>query len=139
MFRFVIAPVIAGIIAFLLVLFIAPMIVAETDVVASVANGMLDWSNRNFDTMPPVVASYIANLSLALVAVTAAAIVTGVVMFLVVIAETSIRIVKGIGSILKRFRKEEVVRDLPPIDLPARFRDSKPVKKILGRGFDSAD
>lgn len=139
MIRFVMIPAIAGIIAFLLMLFIAPLIVAETDIVASVANRTLEWSNRSFATMPPIVASYIANLNLIVVALSAGLIVITGVLILVVAGEIFVGMARVIVSILKRFRREEVVRDLPPIDLPPRFRDSKPVKKILGRGFDATD
>ena len=70
MFRLLIGPVIIGIFTFLLIYFVSPIIISESDLVAIVAEFALSLSNTYFDNMPPVIASYINNLNLAVVALT---------------------------------------------------------------------
>ncbi len=117
----------------------APAIVPEPDIVSYVAEFVLYLSNSYFESMPPIIASYIANLNLALVALTVGLLLTVVIQLVVIIGGTFIRIIKWIISCLQKDRGKEVVQDLPPIDMDPRFMGSEPGKKILGRGLDSID
>ena len=139
MFRLLVVPISIGILAFLFIYFIAPVIVPESGIVSYVAEFVLYLSNSYFKSMPPIIASYIANLNLALVALTVGLLLTVVIQLVVIIGGTFIRIIKWIISFLQKDRGKEVVQDLPPIDMDPRFMGSEPGEKILGRGFDSID
>ena len=139
MFRLLVVPVSIGILAFLFTFLLAPAIVAEPGVVSYVAELCLYLSNAYFETMPPIIASYIAHLNLAMVALTVGLLLTVAVQLVVIIGVTFICIMKWIVSYLKRNREEEVVKDLSPIDMDPRFMGSTPGKEILGRGIDSID
>ena len=137
MFRFLVVPISTGILAFLFVYFIAPAVVPKPGAVAYVAEFTLYLSNSYFETMPPIIASYIANLNLVMVALTVGLLLTVVIQLVVIIGGTFIRIMKWIISCLRKSRGKEVVEDLSPIDLDSRYMGSGPGKKILGRGLDS--
>ncbi len=139
MFRYFIIPVIVGISVFLAIFFIAPLILAETDIVASLARLSLGLSNFLFATMPPAIASYISNLNLALVATTAGLLAIPVTQLLVVIKDVFVGLLKAVAALRQRFHKEEAVPDLPSIDMDPRYQ--KPAKGggILGKGLDSID
>ncbi len=139
MIRFFLGPLIFGSFAFLSVLFIAPLFAAEADLVAGVAGPILDWSNRYLAATPPIVASYIANLNLVIVAVTAGLLVTVIVQLLVLIQAILGCLYRGIRALLRWERKKEETRDLPPIELDPRYRDAEAEKRVLGRGLDSID
>ena len=139
MFRLLVVPISIGILAFLFIYFIAPVIVPESGIVSYVAEFVLYLSNSYFKSMPPIIASYIANLNLAMVALTVGLLLTVVIQLVVIIGGTFIRIIKWIISFLQKDRGKEVVQDLPPIDMDPRFMGSEPGEKILGRGFDSID
>ena len=138
MFRLLIGPVIIGIFTFLLIYFVSPIIISESDLVAIVAEFALSLSNTYFDNMPPVIASYINNLNLAVVALTVGLSLTVVIQLLVIIGGMFICLTRWIISFLRRERKEEP-RDLSPIDLDSGFESLGDGKKILGRGLDSID
>ena len=89
--------------------------------------------------MPPIIASYIAYLNLAIVALTVGLLLTVVIQLVVIIGGTFIYIIKWIVSCLQKDRGKEVVQDLPPIDIDSKFMGSTPGKEILGRGIDSID
>lgn len=137
MFRLFIAPTIIGISTFLFIYYISPVIISESDIVSIVAGIALNFSNLYFDSMPPVIASYIANLNLAAVALTVGLFMTAVIQLLVIIWGMLICITKWIISYLQKDRKEDEVVDLPPIDMDARFKKPEKGKKILGKGLDS--
>ena len=139
MFRLLVIPISIGILAFLFIYLIAPAIVPEPGIVSYVAEFALYLSNSYFESMPPIIASYIANLNLAMVALTVGLLLTVVIQLVVIIGGTFICIIKWIISCLQKDRGEEVVQDLPPIDMDSRFMGSEPGKKILGRGLDSID
>lgn len=139
MFRLLVVPVSTGILAFLCVYFIAPAVVPKPGTVAYVAEFVLYLSNSIFETMPPIIASYIANLNLAVVALTVGLLLTVVIQTVVIIGGTFIRITKWVISCLHKARSKEVVEDLSPIDIDPRFTGSGPGKKILGRGLDTID
>ena len=139
MFRLLVVPLSTGILAFLFVYFIAPVVVPKPGTVAYVAEFALYLSNSYFETMPPIIASYIANLNLLMVALTVALLLTVVIQLVVIIGGTFIRSMKWIISCLRKARRKEVAEDLSPIDLDPRFTGSGPGKKILGRGLDSID
>lgn len=139
MFRLLVVPISIGILAFLFIFFIAPTIVPETGFVSYVAEFALYLSNSYFESMPSVIVSYIANLNLAMVALTVGLLLTVVIQLVVIIGGTFIYIVKWIISCLQKDRSKEVVQDLSTIDMDSRFMGSGPGKKILGRGLDSID
>ena len=139
MFRLLVVPISIGILAFLFIYFIAPAIIPESGIVSYVAEFALYWSNLYFESMPPIIPSYIANLNLAMVALTVGLLLTVVIQLVVIIGGTFICIIKWIILCLQKDRGKEVVQDLPPIDMDSRFMGSVPGKKILGRGLDSID
>ena len=139
MYRLLIGPVIIGILAFLFIYFISPAIISESDIVAIVAKFALSLSNAFFENMPPIIASYITNLNLAIVSITAGLSLTVVVQLLVITGGMFIYVIRGIISYLQKDRKEEEPQDLPPIDMDSSFESSEDGKKVLGRGLDSID
>ncbi len=139
MFRLLVVPISIGILAFLFIFFIAPTIVSEPGIVSYVAEFVLYLSNLYFESMPPIIANYITNLNLAMVALTVGLLLTVVIQLVVIIGGMFICIIKWIISCLQKDRGKEVVQDLPPIDIDSRFMGSEPGEKILGRGFDSID
>jgi hypothetical protein len=116
-----------------------PAIVPEPGIVAYVAEFALYLSNSYFETMPPTIVGYIANLNLAMVALTVGLVLTVAIQLAVVIGGTFICIIKWIISRLQKDRGQEIVQDLSPIDMDSKFMGSVPGKKILGRGLDSID
>ena len=139
MYRLLIGPVIIGILAFLFIYFISPVIISESDIVAIVAKFALSLSNALFENMPPIIANYITNLNLAIVAITMGLSLTVVVQLLVIIGGMSIFVIRSIISYLHKDRKEEEPQDLPPIDMDSSFESSEDGKKVMGRGLDSID
>lgn len=139
MYRLLIGPVIIGILAFLFIYFISPVFISESDIVAIVAKFALNLSNVFFQNMPPIIASYITNLNLAIVAITVGLSLTVVVLLLVIIGGMFIYVIRWIISSLQKDRKEEEPQDLPPIDMDSSFENSEDGKKVLGRGLDSID
>ena len=139
MIRFFIGPAVFGILSFLIVYFIAPLFVAEADLVAGVAGSILEYSNRHWTTTPPLVARYIAILNLAIVAVTVGILMTVVAQLLVIIQVILVGLYRGVRLLLRWAPKKKAPSDLPPIELDPRYRDSKHEEKVLGRGLDSID
>ena len=139
MFRLLVVPVSIGILVFLFIYFIAPAIVSESGIVAYIAEFSLYLSNSYFETMPPIIASYIANLNLAMVALTVGLLLTLGIQMIVITAGMLVWMARSIISYLQKDRGKEVVEDLSPIDMDPRFMRSGPGKKILGRGLDSID
>ncbi len=139
MFRLLVVPVSIGILVFLFIYFIAPAIFSESGIVSYIAEFSLYLSNSYFETMPPIIASYIANLNLAMVALTLGLLLTVVIQLVVITAGMLICIAKSIISYLQKDRGKEVVEDLSPIDMDPNFMESGPGEKILGRGLDSID
>ena len=139
MFRLLVVPISIGILAFLFIYYIASTIVSEPDIVSYVAEFALYLSNSYFETMPPFIASYIANLNLVMVALTAGLLLTVVTQLIVIFGGTFIYIIKWVVSWLQKDRGKEVAQDLSPIDMDSKFMGSAPGKEILGRGIDSID
>ena len=139
MFRLLVVPLSIGVLVFLFIFLIAPTIVPESDIVSYIAEFALYLSNSYFENMPSLIASYIAYLNLAMVALTVGLLLTVVIQLVVIIGGTFIYIIKWIVSCLQKDRGKEVVQDLSPIDMDSRFMGSAPGKEILGRGIDSID
>jgi len=139
MFRFLVVPISFGILAFLCIYFLAPAIVPEPGVTAYAAEFILDLSNSYFETMPPIVTSYISSLNLATVALTAGILLTVVIQLVVAVGVTFIHIVKWVISLLPKGGAEEVVKDMSPIEMDPRYMDTGPGGDIFGRGLDSID
>jgi len=139
MFRLLVVPASIGILAFLCFYFIAPAIVPDPGVVAYAAEFVLNLSNTFFVTTPPIIASYISSLNLATVALTAGIILTVVVQLVVTVGIAFIWIVKWIISLLPKAGTEEVVKDMSPIEMDPKYKDTGPGGDIFGRGLDSLD
>lgn len=139
MFKFFIGPMIIGILAFLVIYFISPLIFSESDTVSIVAGFTLNFSNLYFESMPPGIASYINNLNLAVAGITVGLFLTLVVHLVVVVWSILFWITKWIVSYLQKDRKKEEASDLPPIDMESGFESSEEGNKVLGRGLDSID
>jgi len=139
MFRLFIGPMIFGILAFLLIYYISPEIISEPRVVSIVAEVALGFANLYFDSMPPIIASYITNLNLAKVALTVGLLMTGVIQLILIIRDMFIYITKWIISYLQKDRNKDEAVDLPPIDMDSSFNNSGAGKNVLGRGLDSID
>ena len=56
--------------AFLFIYFISPAIISDPGIVLIVAKFALNLSNLYFESMPPIIAGYITNLNLAMIALT---------------------------------------------------------------------
>jgi len=139
MFRLLVVPISIGILAFLFIYLIAPAIIPEPGIVSYVAEFALYWSNSYFESMPPIIASYIVNLNLAMAALTVGLLLTVVIQLVVIIGGTFISIIKWIILCLQKDRGKEAVEDMSPIDMDPKYMGSGPGKKILGRGLDSID
>ena len=139
MSRILIASVIIGILAFLVIFLVAPVLVPESDLVALVARAALGLSNAFFENMPPGIAGYINQLTLALAASTVALSLMIGIPVLVLIASAIVRSACWMLSLLKNRKKEEAPRNLPPIDMGSGFESTGDGKRVLGRGLDSID
>jgi uncharacterized membrane protein len=139
MLRLAIGSVIIGVLVFLLIFFISPLIISESEIVSIVAEFALSLSNLFFDNMPPIIASYIASLNLAIAAFTMGLFLTLVIQLLGLVSSLFIGITKRIISYIQKDRKNDEALDLPPIDMDSTFTSSATGKNILGRGLDSID
>ena len=61
---------IAGVLAFLFIYFISPVIISEPGIVSIAARFLINSSNLYLDNTPPIISAYIANLNLAMLALT---------------------------------------------------------------------
>ena len=139
MFKLFIVPMIVGILVFLLIYFISPVLFPESDILSIVAELALYLSNLYFDSMPPFIANYIASLNLAIAALTVGLSMAVVVLLLVIIGSMLVYLTKWITSHLQRDRTEDKAPDLPSLDMDSRFNSSEKEAKVLGRGLDSID
>lgn len=139
MFRLLVVPVIIGILAFSIVYFVTPLLFSESDVVAVFAEFTLDLSNSVFASMPPLVASYIANLNLLAAGLTAAFLLTVTIQILVLFGDAFMLVAKGLISIFKKKPKQARPPDLPSLDIVASKVKPRPGSRVLGGGFDSLD
>ena len=139
MYRLLIGPVTIGILAFLFIYFISPVIISESNIVAIAAQFALRLSNAFFENMPPIIASYITNLNLAIVAITVGLSLTVAVQLLVIIGGMFIYVIRWIISYLQKDNKKEEPQDLPAIDMDSSFESSEDGENVLGRGLDSID
>ena len=139
MFRLFVGPIIIGILAFLLIYYILPIIITEPGIVSIVADFALNLSTSYFETMPPIISDYIVNLNLLVAALTAGLLVTVVIQLLVIIWGIIIYMAKGVISLLQKDLKVEEPQDLPPIDMDSSFKTSSIGEGVVGRGLDSID
>ena len=68
MHRYITGPFIIGILVFLFVLFVIPILVSETGIVSAVVKSALSISNNLFAVMPPLIVDFTGNLNLPLAA-----------------------------------------------------------------------
>lgn len=139
MFRFLVVPVGIGILVFSIVYFLTPLLLPEADAVAAFGTFVLDLSNSVFTTLPPLLASYLANLNLLAIAITLALLFLVGTQVLVILGDAMILAARAIAFIFRRNPKPVQRPDLPSLDIDARYLKSGPGKKILGGGFDSID
>ena len=137
MFRYLVVPIVIGIVAFSLTYFVTPLVFAESDVVAVFAEFVLEQSNSLFVTTPQLVADYLARLDLLGVALTVTLVITIVIEFLTIIVDALLLVVKGIIFVCKRKPKPPAPRVLQDIDFEAGKAKSRPGNEIVGGGFDS--
>jgi hypothetical protein len=139
MIRLFIGPMIVGVFAFLFIYYISPVFISEPIIVSIVAEFALNWSNLYFDSMPPIVVSYISDLNRVMVALTVGLLITLVIQLLLVIRSTSIYITKWVITYLKKDREKDEALDLPSINMDLKFKKSDRGGGILGRGLDSIE
>jgi hypothetical protein len=139
MFRLLIGPMIAGMLAFVSVYFISPVIISGPGIVSVYAEFVLRLSTFYFENTPSIIGGYIANLNLLMVALTAGLIVMVVMQLLVIIWGLLSGMARWMISFLKKGREEDEPQDLPPIDMDSSFKASSIGKGVFGRGLDSID
>jgi hypothetical protein len=139
MFRLFIGATIIGMLAFLFIYFISPVIISDPGIVSIIGQLVLDLSTSYFVSLPPIIASYIANLNLLVAALTVGLLMTVVIQLLVIIWGIFSYMARGIISLLQKGIKEEEPQDLPPIDMDPSFKTSSIGKGVVGRGLDSID
>lgn len=132
-------PIIIGILASLFIYFISPFIISDPGIVSIAGEFALYISTAYFETMPPIIATYIANLNLLLAALTAGILMTVVIQLLVIIWGIFMYMARGLISLLQKDKIEEEPQDLPPIDMDSSFKTSSIGKGVVGRGLDSID
>jgi hypothetical protein len=130
---------IVGMLAFLLIYLISPVIISEPGIVSIVAEFVLNSSNLYFETTPPIIADYITNLNLVMVALTAGLLMSMVIQLLVIIWVILSCMAKWIISYLQKDRNKDEPGDLPPIDMDSSFKTSNIGEGVFGRGLDSID
>ncbi len=139
MYRLFIIPMIAGILAFLIIYFISPVIISEPGIVSIVARFVVNSSNSYFENTPPVIAAYIAHINLPTVALTVGLLTSLVIQLLAIIWILLSGTAKRIVSLLQKNREKDEPRDLPPIDMDSSFKASKIGQGVFGRGLDTID
>ena len=139
MFRLFIVPMIVGILAFLFVYFISPLINSNPGIVSIVAEFVLNLSTSYFETLPPIIVSYISSLNLLMVALTAGLLITVVIQLLVIFWGILSCMARWVISLLQKEKKEDEPQDLPSIDMDSSFKTSSIGKGVVGRGLDSID
>jgi CBS domain containing-hemolysin-like protein len=139
MFRLLIGPMIAGMMAFVSVYFISPVIISGPGIVSISAEFVLRLSTFYFENTPSIIAGYIANLNLLMVALTAGLLVMVVMQLFVIIWSLFSGMARWMISFLKKGREEDEPQDLPPIDMDSSFKTSSIGKGVFGRGLDSID
>ena len=130
---------IIGTLTFLFIYFVSPVIISDPGIVSIVAKFVLNLSTFYFENIPPIIASYIANLNLVMVALTAGLLLTVVTQLLVIIWGLFSCMARWIISLLKKGREENEPQDLPAIDMDSSFKTSSIGKGVVGRGLDSID
>jgi len=139
MYRYLIGPMIVGMLAFVFVYYFSPLSISEPGIVPLVARFVLDSSNLYFETTPPAITGYVANLNLTVAALTVGLLMMMVTELLVIIWALSSYMARWIISHLQRDRKVDEPGDLPPIDMDSRFKTSKIGNGVFGRGLDPID
>ena len=139
MFKLFIGPIIIGILAFLFIYYISPVVISDPVIVSIAAELALKLSNLYFETLPPIVADYITNLNLAMVALSVGLLMTIVILLLVIIWGIFCYMTKWIISYLQKDKIEDEPQDLQPIEMDSSFKTSSIGKGVVGRGLDSID
>ena len=139
MFRLFVMPMIIGVLALLGTWLIAPLIFSDPGIVSIVARYVVNFSNSHFETMPPLLASYVAGLNLVTIALTLGLLMAMLIQLLLLIWAVIVRLGRLIVSILLKFRSKREPRDLPPIEMDPSIKPSKIGQGVMGRGLDSID
>jgi hypothetical protein len=139
MFRLLIGPMIAGMLAFGLVYFVSPAIISDPGIVAIFAELVLRLSTFYFENLPPIIADYIVNLNLLMVALTTGLLVMVVMQLLVIIWGVFSGMARWTISLLQKDTVIDEPQDLPSIDMDSSFKTSSIGEGVVGRGLDSID
>jgi hypothetical protein len=139
MFRFFIGPVIIGILVFVSIYFVSPVIISESSIVSIVDGFVVNSANFYFQSMPTVIADFAANLNLAKAALTVALLATVVIQLLAIIWGLLSYVAKWITRHLRGDGKKDEPRDLPSIDMDSDLKTSSIGNGVFGRGLDSID
>ena len=130
---------IIGVVVFLFIWLVSPLVISDPGIVSLVASFVVDFSNSRYETMPPVIASYVAHLNLILVAFSAGLLATVAIQLVVIICSFFALVKKWIAWCLLKLRKQEAPRDLPPLEMDSSFKPSKIGQGVIGRGLDAID
>jgi hypothetical protein len=139
MYRYLIGPIIVGMLAFVVIYYISPLSISEPGIVPLVARFVLDSSNLYFETTPPAITGYVANLNLTVAALTVGLLMMMVTELLVIIWALAGHSARWIISHLHRDKKVDEPGDLPPIDMDPGYKTSRIGNGVFGRGLDSVD
>ena len=139
MFRLLIGPMIAGMLAFGLVYFISPTIISDPGIVSIFAELVLRLSTFYFENLPPIIVDYIANLNLLMVALTTGLLVVVVMQLLAIIWGVFSCVARWTISLLQKDIEIDDPQDLPSIDMDSSFKTSSIGEGVFGRGLDSID
>jgi hypothetical protein len=139
MYRYIIGPVIVGMLAFLFIYYVSPVLISEPGIVPLVARFALNSSNLYFESTPPVIADYIARLNLTMAALTVGLLLLMAIPLVVAIWDILSSIASWIISCVQRDRKKEEPGDMQPIDMDSSFKTSSIGKGVYGRGLDTID
>ena len=137
MFRYLVVPIVIGLVAFSLTYFVTPLVFAESDVVAVFAKFVLKQSDSLFLTTPRLVANYLARLDLLGVSLTVALLLTIAIEFLTIFVDALLLVAKGVFFLCKRKPKPAAPKVLQEIDFEAGKAKSRPGNEFVGGGFDS--
>ena len=139
MFKLFFVPILSGTVLALLIFFVMPFVVSEAEFVAFFASAILEQSNARYAQMPQPVADLVAHLNLLIIAIAPGLLFAMVVFILILIVGLLTLLARSISQWLQGLKKEEVVTDLPPLELDERYKRAPKGKNIMGGNLDSID
>ncbi len=139
MFKLFFVAILLGILLALLIFFVLPFVVSEAEIVAFFASSILELSNARYAQMPQPVADLLAHLNLLIIAIAAGLLFAMLVFTLMLLVGLLKLLARTISQWLQGLKKEEVVTDLPPLELDERYKKAPKGKDIMGGNLDSID